>query len=176
MQNRYAAVSVWLHWLMVLLFIGVYVTINIRGEFPRGSEAQLGVKNAHYWFGLAIFFLVWLRIIARLVTATPERESYGKLQVFAAKAAFIGLYGLMIIMPILGWLIVNGEGHTLSVFSWSLPVLIEPDKAFAHDVEEIHEIIGTFGYFLIGIHTLAALGHHYIKKDTTLKRMLSFKD
>jgi cytochrome b561 len=176
MQVRYAAISVWLHWLMVLLFIGVYATIELRVQFPKGSADRDLIKTAHYLLGLSIFILVWLRIMARLITATPDREKYGKFQVFASKAAFIGLYGLMIVMPILGWLTVSGEGHTIHIFNWSLPVLIAPNKDLAHDFQEIHETIGTIGYFLIGIHTLAALGHHFIKKDNTLKRMLRFKD
>ncbi|WP_340676760.1 cytochrome b [Paraglaciecola sp.] len=176
MQVRYAAISVWLHWLMVLLFIGVYATIELRVQFPKGSADRDLIKTAHYLLGLSIFILVWLRIMARLITATPDRENYGKYQVFASKAAFIGLYALMIVMPILGYLTVSGEGHTIHIFSWSLPVLIEPNKDLAHDFQEIHETIGTIGYFLIGLHTLAALAHHFIKKDDTLKRMLKFKD
>ena len=30
----------------------------------------------------------------------------------------------------------------------------------------------TAGYFLIGLHAAAALYHHYIRRDDTLKRML----
>ena len=44
------------------------------------------------------------------------------------------------------------------------------------DIEEIHETLGKVGYGLIALHAIAALGHHYIKKDDTLKRMLRFKE
>jgi cytochrome b561 len=36
--------------------------------------------------------------------------------------------------------------------------------------------LGKVGYGLIALHAIAALGHHYIKKDDTLKRMLRFKE
>ena len=68
MQNRYSPISVWLHWLMLILLIGVYATIELRGIFERGSEARELIKTAHYLLGLSVFVLVWLRLLARLVT------------------------------------------------------------------------------------------------------------
>ncbi len=42
----------------------------------------------------------------------------------------------------------------------------------AESIEEIHEIVGTAGYILIALHTLAALFHHYLLKDNTITRIL----
>ena len=56
-------------------------------------------------------------------------------------------------------------------FGFELPALIAPDKAFGDQVKEIHETVGTIGYWLIGLHAAAALAHHYIWKDDTLRRM-----
>jgi superoxide oxidase len=176
MNNRYAAISVWLHWLMLLVMVAVYATIELRGQFPRGSEERDLIKTAHYLLGLSIFVLVWFRIVARLITPTPDRESYGKFQRISSTLMFLAFYALMIVMPLLGWAIVSGEGHHVQLFGWQLPAIIGPDKDLAHDIEEIHETIGTAGYYLVAIHAAAALFHHYVKKDQTLKRMLRFKD
>ncbi len=35
-----------------------------------------------------------------------------------------------------------------------------------------HKTLASFGYWLIGLHTAAALFHHYIVKDNALVRML----
>lgn len=50
--------------------------------------------------------------------------------------------------------------------------MITPDKALGRNLQDIHEIIGNIGYFLIGLHAAAALAHHYILRDSTLIRML----
>ena len=176
MYNRYAAVSVWLHWLMVLMFIAVYSTIELRVLFPRGSEDRELIKTAHFLLGLSVFVLVWFRILARVVTSTPSRENYGKFQTYLSKFVFFALYGLMAVMPILGWSVVSAEGHIINILGFELPTLIDTNKELAHDIEEIHETLGKVGYGIIAIHALAALGHHYIKKDNTLKRMLRFKE
>jgi len=46
------------------------------------------------------------------------------------------------------------------------------DKANADSLKEIHETIGTVGYYLVGLHAAAALFHHYGMRDNTLPRML----
>jgi superoxide oxidase len=175
MQNQYSPISVWLHWLMLVLLIGVYATIELRGIFERGTEARDLMKTAHYLMGLSVFTLVWLRLLARLITPTPDRESYGAFQQWSAKLMFIALYGLMIVMPILGWTLVSAEGHIINIFSLQLPQLVSENKELADQIQEVHETIGTIGYFLIGIHATAALFHHFIKKDDTLLRILRFK-
>ncbi|MEO8857686.1 MAG: cytochrome b/b6 domain-containing protein, partial [Burkholderiaceae bacterium] len=40
------------------------------------------------------------------------------------------------------------------------------------NLKDIHETIGTIGYYLIGLHAAAALFHHYVLRDNTLARML----
>jgi cytochrome b561 len=78
----------------------------------------------------------------------------------------------MIGMPLLGWLLLSAGGKPIPFFGLEFPALIGEDKGFARQVKEIHEAIGTIGYFLIGIHALAALYHHYVMRDNTLRRML----
>jgi cytochrome b561 len=78
----------------------------------------------------------------------------------------------MIAMPLLGWLALSAAGKPIPFFGLDLPALTGPDKDFAHSVEEIHETIGTIGYYLIGLHAAAALFHHYFLRDDTMLRML----
>jgi len=49
------------------------------------------------------------------------------------------------------------------------------DKDLALKFGDIHQTIGELGYYLIGLHAIAALFQHYVQKDITLTRMLSFK-
>ena len=52
-----------------------------------------------------------------------------------------------------------------------LPALIAPARALGRQLKELHELGGNVGYFLIGGHAVAALLHHYVLKDNTLRRM-----
>ena len=63
----------------------------------------------------------------------------------------------VIVMPLLGWLALSAAGKPVPFFGLELPPLTTPDKDFAHTIEEIHETIGTIGYYLVGAHAAAAL-------------------
>ncbi len=172
-EARYGSLLIAMHWLMLLLMIGVYACIELTDFYPRGSAMRQALKSWHYTLGLSIFALVWLRLIARVagrapaIVPTPPRW-----QLHIAHAMELAIYVFMIAMPVLGWMIVSGEGQSVSFLGLTLPRLIGPDRAFAHQLEEIHEVLGNVGYALIGVHALGALVHHYLQHDNTLKRML----
>lgn len=170
--DRYAGLSIALHWLMLLVIAAVFATIELRSSFPRGSDIREGLKMWHFMLGLSVLALVVVRIGARLRFPAPLGQSEPKWQKVLAKVTHSALYLLMIGMPLAGWVILSGEGKAIPFFGLELPALIGPNKDLAKQVEEIHELGGTIGYWLIGFHALAALFHHHVLKDGTMKRML----
>lgn len=174
--NKYGALSIGLHWLILLLLALVYATIELRGIFPKGSEYRELIKTWHYMLGLSVFALVWVRLAARLWYATPAiQPPPPKWQMLSAQVMHIALYVFMIAMPLLGWTLLSAGGKVIPFYGLHLPALVSESKSLAHQVKEIHETIGTVGYFLIGLHAAAALFHHYIMGDNTLQRMSPFK-
>jgi len=170
---RYGRLSIALHWLMVLLIAGVYATIELKGNFPKGSEPRELLKQWHFMLGLTIFGLVWLRLIARLLNPAPGAVAGAPRLITAlAKLVHLALYGLMIGLPLLGWLTLSAAGKPIPFFGLELPALIGADKALAGEIKEIHETLAVAGYWLIGLHAVAALFHHYVRRDDVLKRML----
>ena len=173
LPKRYSAASICLHWLMLALIIVVYVCQDITDFFPKGSAAQDGLKSWHYMLGLAVFALVWLRLLARLGGTTPAIEPKPPAwQVRTSQAVHVALYVFMIGMPLLGWLTLSAQGKPIPFFGLTLPALLTEDKGLAKQIKDVHETIATVGYFLIGLHAAAALFHHYIQRDNTLRRML----
>ena len=171
--SRYSSVSIAMHWLMLLLIIGVYACIELRELYPKGSDPREALKSWHFTLGLTVFALVWLRLVLRLVSPTPPIEPAPPgWQNLLAKIMHIALYALMIAMPVAGWLILSGEGKPIPFWGLDLPALMGKNKELAHTLEEIHETAGLVGYYLIGLHAAASLYHHYLVKDNTLVRML----
>ena len=173
MKERFGTLTIALHWFMLLLLAAVYACIELRVLWPRGSDPRELIKTWHFMLGLSVLALVFIRIAARLAGGTPPIVPAPPLwQHRIAQATHGLLYLLMIGMPIGGWLILSAEGDPVPFFGLELPALVSPDKALAEQIEEIHETVGTIGYWLIGLHALAALYHHYVKRDNTLRRML----
>jgi cytochrome b561 len=168
----YGRLSIGLHWLMVLLIAAVYATIELKGNFPKGSEPRELLKHWHFMLGLSVFALVWLRILARWLHPAPKALAGAAWEHGLAKLMHLALYGLMIGMPLLGWLLLSAEGKPIPFFGLQLPALMGENHAWAERFEELHEAVGQAGYWLIGLHAVAALGHHYVRHDGTLQRML----
>lgn len=175
-KNRYHALSIGAHWLTLALLVAVYALIELRGIFPKGTAAHEAMETWHFMLGLAVLGMVAVRLVLRLVfRAPPITPAPAAWMLWLAKAMYVALYAFMIAMPLLGWLALGADGEPVPFFGLHLPALIAPNEALAENFEEIHETIGTIGYYLIGLHAAAALFHHYFMGDDTLSRMLPWR-
>ncbi|MGK2739389.1 cytochrome b [Tepidicaulis sp. LMO-SS28] len=172
-ETRYGTLSIAIHWLMFVLIASVYAAIELREFYPKGSETRELFKQWHFMLGLSVFVLVWLRIAARAIGGTPRiTPPLPRWQAILAKLVHLALYIFMVAMPLAGWVILSAAGKPVPFFGLELPALTAENEDLSKLVKEWHGTIGTTGYVLIGIHTLAALIHHYIQKDNTLTNML----
>lgn len=170
--ERYNRTSIMLHWAMLVLFVGIYASIELHELFDKGSAPREAMKNLHFMLGLLVLALVGWRIALRFkYPAPPIQPTPSLTQDKVGRLAHLLLYVFMIGMPLAGWLLLSAAGKPIPFFGLQLPALIGPDKALASQIKEIHEVIGTAGYFLIAVHAAAALFHHYILRDNTLLRM-----
>lgn len=171
--ERYSAAIITLHWLTLALLVGVYACIELRELYPRGSDGRQALATWHFMLGLSVLALVILRLVFRLLGRTPAIEPPPpRWQHAFAAVMHLALYAFLLAMPLLGWFILSTEGDPIPFFGRQLPALAAPDRALSHSLEEIHETIGTIGYYLVGLHAAAALFHHYFVRDNTLLRML----
>ena len=171
--GTYSPTLIALHWFMALLIAAVFGTIELREYYPRGGETRDFLKSLHYMLGLSVLILVIVRIAilsrSSVPAIVPPPPAW---QAFAAHLVHGVLYATMLALPLLGWLALSAAGKTVPFFGASLPPLIGESKDLAGSLEELHEFIGNALYFVIGLHALAALGHHYGFRDNTLTRML----
>jgi cytochrome b561 len=171
--KRYSPLSIALHWVMLLLIVAVYACILLRENFPKGGDLREGLKTWHFMLGLSVLLLVIFGIVVCVMSVnppiTPEPPVW---QALFAKLMHFALYAFLLAMPVAGWLILSALGKPVPYFGLELPALVAQNKALAGQVKELHETVGMIGYYLIGLHAIAALFHHYIVKDNTLQRML----
>lgn len=169
---RYGRLSITLHWSMVVLFVGIYACIELRAGLPKGHALKGLLLGVHSALGLAVFALVWVRLLGRLTPRPPIVPQPHAWQQVVAKLTHLALYGLMIFTPLLAWLMLGAADKPLPYWDVSLPSPIAVDPGLARQLKAWHEWLGSAGYWLIGLHASAGLVHHYWLKDNTLKRML----
>ena len=175
MDARYSPGLRRLHWWMALLVALAYVFIEQRGLFERGTGARAAMMQAHYWMGLSVLLLLgWRLQLRRRDGVPPITPALPAWQAWPAKVLHIALYAFLLAMPVLGVLTVWTDGKTLLLPFTDIvvPALLAPDEVLAERLEELHGSIGEAFYWVIGLHVLAALYHHGVRRDDTLRRML----
>lgn len=171
---RYPLTMMRLHWLTFILVVLAYVFMEFREIFDRGSPGREFMKATHYSLGLAILGLTVVRLFIKITGPAAPAISPPPVpwQQTAAKLGHIAIYVFLIAMPLVGWATLSAEGDPVPFFGLEVPGLVGPDKVLSGRLEEIHEVGGTIGYFLLGGHALLSIIHHAVFKDTTLIRMM----
>ena len=172
---RYSPGQRRLHWLIAVLVALAYLFIEQRGLFERGTAARAAMVQSHFWVGISVLLLaVWrlgLRARASIPPITPALLAW---QAAPAKLLHLALYAFLVVQPLLGlataW--TDGKAVLLPFTGIALPALLAADESLAHRLEDLHGSLGTIFYWVIGAHVLAALYHHFMRRDDTLKRML----
>lgn len=169
-RNRFAIAIVYIHWLVVLLILFSFFSIETRSFFGKNSLYHDLMKSSHFYTGLCILFLTILRLgIKPFVNFSDLSIEVNKLHLCIEKTVQGCLYVWLIAMPLLGWFILSAKG---SGIPFGLPHLIMPtSKDIIINLEQIHEILAYIGLFIIFIHASGALYSHYILGRKSFKKM-----
>jgi cytochrome b561 len=172
-RDRYHFTLITLHWLTLLLLAGACISVELSEAWPKGSAQREAVRQWHYWMGIAVWVLLWPRLLLCSVFRRPPIvPAMSVWQVRAARVMHVALYLFMLLMPIVGWLTLSARGQVATLAGWSLPSMLEANRSLAHSLKEVHESLAAVGYTLTGLHAAAALFHHVVLRDNTLMRML----
>jgi len=173
--SRYAASSRWLHWLTVLLLLAIIPLGLWIGFFePADEKFKYRLYNLHESLGVLMFVLVLLRLVNRQLNPPPplpgDMPAWMK---FVAHANHIGLYALLVLMPLTGFLATNAWGFPLQVFNvLPIPSPVGKDEALAKVLSFLH-LCGAITIVLLILGHLAGVVHHtFIRRDGLLRRML----
>jgi cytochrome b561 len=171
-ETSYTLVAKIIHWVMAVA-IGSAWSLGFYMQAIPLSPEKLMLYSWHKWLGVTLFFLAWVRLLWRITHRPPPLpHTISPPAQYAAQAVHLGLYFLMFLVPISGWLMSSAKGFTTVWFGiLPLPNLIQPNKSAAHLLLTAHQ--GLTWILLIAVigHTLAALWHHFIRNDNLLKRM-----
>lgn len=175
-EQRYGAVAMGLHWLMALLLValvalGLYMTSLPDVGFDK---KKIGLVLLHKELGIAALVLGGLRLGWRMRNPLPRLAGgIPDWQQVAARFVHLSFYALIFALPLTGWMMSSATGIPVSFFGlFELPDLVPYNERTFRTFIEIHRWLG---YALIGcfcVHAGAALRHHWVARDDTLRKML----
>jgi cytochrome b561/polyisoprenoid-binding protein YceI len=172
---RWGAVAQLLHWLIVAL-IALQATLGLMGLLlPIGVE-KLAVLARHKSVGLTILGLATLRLLWRWLNPIPPLpRNLKRYERWLAHGTHAALYGLLFVMPLTGWIMSSARGFSVSWFGlFQLPDLAPKSEPLYQAMIRTHAVLAACLAVIVALHVAAALKHHFLLKDDTLRRMLPF--
>lgn len=173
--ERWGVIAKAFHWALALAILVMMALGWWAVWLPYGS-LKVDVFWVHKSLGILILGAMGLRLIWRMANPAPALpDTLKPWERAAAHVTHYGLYGLLIAMPVSGWVINSAANFPLSVFGWfEVPPLVEPDD----DIKELAATVHLTLFWLIAgllvLHVGAALKHHLVLRDNVLRRMLPF--
>ncbi|MAK42524.1 MULTISPECIES: cytochrome b [Spongiibacter] len=173
-STRYGWVSIALHWgmaLAIFAMFGLGLWMRDLGYYDTWYQRA---PHIHKSIGLILLALLVFRLLWRATNPTPQSPPNSpRWERLSAHLTHYGLYAMLVVMMLAGYLISTADGRAIEVFNWfSVPATVQ-DLPNQEDVAgEIHEILAWAIVLLAGVHALAALKHHFYNRDNTLKKML----
>ena len=170
---RYDLTSVALHWVSAAIVLLMFATAWTRGLASSASTALL-VLTIHRSTGVLLWTLTVARLAWKLARATqpPLPNTIPRPQRQIARATEWLLYGMLLAQPASGLGFTVAIGKSFVLMGCRVPVLMERDAWWMNRFESAHEVCGIAMAALIGAHALAAIHHHFIKRDNVLRTML----
>ena len=171
---RYSRRSRLFHWWMFGFVALAYTLINVVDLYERGTPLRRAYMQSHFLAGLVVLALVLPRILHRLRHVPPPIvPAIAHWEAVLSRFTHVLLYAFLVVQPLLGLLTVwlGGRGIGIPGTELMVPSPLAENHDAHEQLEGIHVWIGEAFYYVIGLHILGALWHHFVRKDSTLRRM-----
>lgn len=192
-SKRYSAVAIVLHWAIaaaILLMIPLGWWMSDEAAAGNPSGAIYNAFQLHKSIGLTVLALSLARLGWRLANPPPPMPPHMPAwERTIAKATHWAFYGLMIGLPLSGWVFVSAgwslhDNASMAVpthyfGTFQVPALFGLTRA-AEDVRaavaaasmRAHSLMAWAAIVLVALHIGAALKHHLFDKDNVLTHMI----
>lgn len=179
-HRTYGCVTRWLHWSIAFLFIAQLFLGFLTQQVAADPVFQFSLYQWHKSLGLLILTLALIRLIWALTGIRPRpADGVTRLEATAAHAAHRVLLALTVLVPLAGWAVVSTSPLGIPVYIldlFAVPNLPLP----VSDGNElfwswVHAILAYGAAAVIAVHLGAALWHHLVRRDDTLRRMLGIR-
>lgn len=187
--RRYHGVAISLHWLIAIAILAnILAGWWMHDAIDEASTQELAtaVYQWHKSLGLTVLALSLLRLGWRLAHPPAPSNVGAAWERRAAHLTHGAFYALMLGIPLSGWVYVSAQWRGDQAFSvatvlWGwveIPHVLGLDQA-ANNIRaqvadasmEAHEILAQLTLLLLALHVGAALKHHFLSRDNTLRQM-----
>ena len=171
--TAYTRTAISLHWLMAMGLLATFALGLYMADLPL-SPSKLQLYAYHKWVGVSLFGLLLGRLAWRLTHQPPALPSaMSESQRWLVQAMHLALYGLMVLIPLSGWLMSSAKGFQTVYFGvLPIPDLLAKNPELGELLTTLHGGLNLLLVLTVLGHAAAALKHHFVDRDDVLRRML----
>jgi cytochrome b561 len=162
------------HWLNAALVVGALGLGAFMVLAVEGAATRFELTQVHKSIGLLVLALTVVRLAMRCLLRAPKPEPVRRSVAIIAAAVQVCLYGLLLALPLSGWLMVTSTPvrvPTLVFGQFELPYPLPPDMLRFRLAHGAHVFLAGALAALVVVHVAAALVHAFVWRDRTLRRM-----
>jgi len=165
------------HWMIFLLFLFQYGIAIVMYGVANQDYYPKDLFIAHKSVGTLIFFLAFSRLVWRKMNPLPPwPDSMTSFEKKSFHFFEVGLYALMFLMPISGYLFSLGAGYGFKFFwLFDFPDLIGKNAFISEIGKYLHRIMAFLIVGFVASHVSLILRHHFDSKDKFIDRMSFIK-
>jgi cytochrome b561/polyisoprenoid-binding protein YceI len=180
-QKHYSKVAVILHWLIAAAIVFQLALGWRMGEEPKGPGLY-ALFQLHKSIGFTILFLSLFRLGWRLThVAPPLPAGMPRWEQLAAKLTHLAFYGIMIGLPLSGWLLVSTSKINIPTLlfgqvpmphlPWFVSLAADAKSGWHELAEDGHGLLAFATAGLLALHLGAVLKHQVLEKDEVFAHM-----
>lgn len=169
MVNHYPKLMIVVHWLTLLFVVAAYLSSG--NPLKTGLQGQI-----HVITGMSVFILFLIRILFlfHYRGQLPQNVIINRTQEILFKIVRLLLYVSLFAVPLLGWLALSSLTDHFRLLGFNLMLFSSVSQN--EFLGTVHQFLGNLFISLVGLHTGAALIHHFYLKDNVLKSILFSRD
>ena len=171
--THFGLIAVTLHWLTAITIFSLFAL----GLWMTGLDYyDSWYKQGPWWhksIGITLFLVIMFRLLWRVLTPPPTPlPDHKPWEIKLAHIAHLLLYLLVVAVMISGYLISTADNRPIEVFGWfEVPATITGLPNQEDIAGWVHLIMAYILIALASLHAAAAVKHHFIDRDRTLKRI-----
>ncbi|MCU7799301.1 MAG: cytochrome b [gamma proteobacterium symbiont of Lucinoma myriamae] len=173
-NTTWGSLSRVIHWLSAITIISLFALGLWMVDLTYYDSWYRRTPHIHKSIGLLLFFITLFRLMWLWLTIKPAPlQEHTKIEQILAKVTHGILYLLLFSLMLSGYFISTADGRAIEVFNWFEVSAVFPGIEGQEDIAgKIHYTVAISLIVVVSVHALAAIKHHIIDKDNTLKRML----
>jgi cytochrome b561 len=168
----YHPVAKSLHWVTAAVVLGMLALGLWMTGLPLGF-AKLYAYAWHKWIGLVVLLLTFGRLLWRWRHPPPALPpAVVRWQAVVAPIAHWTLLGLLLAMPLSGWLMSSAAGVSVYWFGYiPVPDLVPRDQRLFAALRTTHYILSRLLILVLLLHVGAVVHHDLLRRDGVFRRM-----